>query len=215
MEKGNLPLRCEDLPSCRTNVNFMEYEQETRVVEAARGGSHEAFAQILRLHQAQVRAFLSRYVQDDDVIDDLAQETFLNAYRSMGSYKAESSLRTWLLSIARHMALRHLEDLQRRLSHETQGLRSRLAGWMARRVQAGYRVEQEQEVAALDECLEKLSAGSANLVAQYYYKGRRAPEIARTLGKSEGAVWMSLFRIRQALGDCVQTRVGGRMRHDE
>lgn len=62
---------------------------------------HEAFAELVRLHQSAVRSFLRRLTGGDPGrADDLAQETFWKAYRHVGSYQARGSFRSWLFGIA-------------------------------------------------------------------------------------------------------------------
>lgn len=59
----------------------------------------EAFTALVRRHESAVRAFLAR-AGGRDGADDLAQETFLRAWRMAGAYRGEGSYRGWLLKIA-------------------------------------------------------------------------------------------------------------------
>lgn len=184
-------------------------EEEARLVDQAVHGSDEAFARIVRLHQAPVRAYLSRYVQSDDLVDDLAQDTFLDAYRTIKSYRGESALRTWLLGIARHRALRFLEDLSERRTHQERTVESAIASWMARDVETD-RFDLSgvgQHLQALEKCLVTLPKMSTQLIEEFYFQGRSAVDIARRLGKKESAVWMTLLRVRRALRECIQLRL--------
>jgi RNA polymerase sigma-70 factor (ECF subfamily) len=62
---------------------------------------HAAFGDLVRRHQSAVRAFLRHLTRGDHALaDDLAQETFLRAYRSLAGYRGASALSTWLLGIA-------------------------------------------------------------------------------------------------------------------
>ncbi|MAO67731.1 MULTISPECIES: sigma-70 family RNA polymerase sigma factor [Idiomarina] len=66
----------------------------------ARGDQH-AFATLVRQHQNGVRHFLRRLTAGDHAqADDLAQEVFLRAYKSLKSFRAEASFSSWLHSIA-------------------------------------------------------------------------------------------------------------------
>lgn len=69
-------------------------------VAAAAGGSHLAFAQLVDAHQQAVRAFLRRLCRDPSEADDLAQETFVTAWQSLGRFRGDASLRSWLCAIA-------------------------------------------------------------------------------------------------------------------
>jgi RNA polymerase sigma-70 factor (ECF subfamily) len=187
----------------------MSQDQDPDLVERARAGSREAFSLILDRHQAHVRAFLGRYVRNPDVVDDLAQETFLSAYRSLATYRAESPLRIWLLGIARHRALAHLRDEERRRAHEGGSLAAALAGWLAGRIESdpGSAANPEPEVSALRSCIEGLPRRSAGLVKDFYFKGHSAARIARETGTAEGTVWVTLLRIREVLRNCIRLRL--------
>jgi len=179
---------------------------EENLVKDVLGGSEEAFQQLVRLHQAHVRAYLTRYVRDAQVVLDLAQETFWRAYQNLHAWRSDAPLRMWLFAIARQRALTHLRDDARRRTHEGRSLESVTAGWTARRSEADD-ARHERELHALEECIKTLAPASAGILSEYYFKGRSALEIARTTGKRDTAVWMALSRIRQALRRCIDTRL--------
>jgi len=184
-------------------------DDEARLIEEARGGSEEAFAELLRRHQAEVRAFLSRYIREREVVRDLAQDTFLNAYRNLSAYRGDSPPRTWLFSIARNGALNHLRDEARRRSREAASVQQLLSRWLGERLEGrpSEPARQEREILALEACLKGLAPASASLVREHYFQSRSAAHIARESGKKEGAVWVALSRIRHALRQCIEVRL--------
>lgn len=184
-------------------------DPELGLVEEARKGSEEAFTRILRNHQAHVRGYLGGFVRKQEVVDDLAQETFLTALRSLDTFKEESSLRIWLLGIARHRALNYLRAEQSRRSREGNTLRSAVERWMAQDAGSpeGEPAGQARELTALEECIERLPPASSTIVTEYYLQGRSTTDIARRSGKKEGAIWKTLSRIRLALRQCIEMRL--------
>ncbi|MEW2383555.1 sigma-70 family RNA polymerase sigma factor [Micromonospora sp. NPDC047707] len=74
---------------------------------AAGRGDRDAAARFVRATQQQVRRFLGALVSPAEA-DDLAQETFLRAVRSLPSFAGRSTARTWLLAIARRVAVDHV-----------------------------------------------------------------------------------------------------------
>lgn len=68
---------------------------------AARGGDEEAAQQFVRATQLDVRRFVTHLSGDAQAADDLTQETYLRALRSLPGFEGRSSARTWLLTIAR------------------------------------------------------------------------------------------------------------------
>lgn len=78
---------------------------EAALVRAARNGDREAFMQLVRLHQAGVRAFAHGLLGDRLLAEDIAQEAFLRAWRGLGAFRGDAAFSTWLYAIARRAAL--------------------------------------------------------------------------------------------------------------
>ena len=172
-------------------------DDENKLIGEAREGSVEAFSRLLRLHQAPLRAYLAGLIRDAEAVDDVAQEAFLGAYRSLDAYKGDSSFRTWLCGVARNKALVYLRDEARRRS----SLNVAVSTWLAEDDDAS---TVERELQLLDGCVGKLPKTSAAMVAAYYQDRRSADRIAQETGKTEVSVWKTLSRIRQALRECVE-----------
>jgi RNA polymerase sigma-70 factor (ECF subfamily) len=181
-------------------------DEEKRLIEDARNGSQPAFVGLLRLHQGRVRGYLLRYVRSEDLVEDLAQEAFLRAFRDLHQYKGQSPFRIWLLGIARHRALDYLRKEEVRRSGQGRALDSALARWRAQEASFDEDTldDRDRELSALRDCITRLAPASANLVADHYFKARHLADVARQLGKTEGATKMMLFRIREALHKCLE-----------
>jgi RNA polymerase sigma-70 factor (ECF subfamily) len=73
------------------------------------GDDRQAFAALVRRHQSAVRNLLRRLTAGQHALaDDLAQETFLQAYRKLGQFRADAQFATWLHRIATNVWLQHL-----------------------------------------------------------------------------------------------------------
>ena len=71
------------------------------VLRARLGADQQAFSQLVRRHQGMVRAQLRRLVRDEDALaDDLAQETFVLAWRKLDQFRGDARFSTWLYRIA-------------------------------------------------------------------------------------------------------------------
>jgi RNA polymerase sigma-70 factor (ECF subfamily) len=184
-------------------------DDEERLIERLAAGDDHAFAEAVALHQGRVRAYLARWLRGRDVVDDLAQEVFLAAYRGIAGYDRRVPLALWLLGIARHRALAHLRDLGRRRAREVAGVDEALLGWRIAALEldeqrSGMRAD---ELAALEACLAQLPERSARLVSAHYLQGESLTAIAGRSGRGDGAVRMALARIRQALRECISRRL--------
>jgi RNA polymerase sigma-70 factor (ECF subfamily) len=87
-------------------------DQVTRVCQ----GDSEAFRLIFDRYSRPVISFIFDMVNDRALAEELTQETFVRAYRSMGNMRAETKLSTWLFGIARNVARESLRSRKRSLS---------------------------------------------------------------------------------------------------
>ncbi len=181
---------------------FLMGSTESGLISRSRAGDRQAFTQLVNEHQGRIRAYIGTYLQWSDLVDDVAQDVFLDAFRALASYDDVSPFRLWLMGIARHRVLRHLRsDGRKRRSFEDLLYRRRMV-----RVEADEALlaERERQMEQLRTCLERLPPGSAEVVSEHYFRGTSLVEIARATGKKESAVRMMLLRVRQALKECLE-----------
>lgn len=91
----------------------MDDQQLTRYAMAAKQGDREAASAFVRGTQQQVRQLL-RHLTDRHHADDLTQDCYVRALSALGSFRGQSSARSWLLAIARRVAADHLRKRNRR-----------------------------------------------------------------------------------------------------
>jgi RNA polymerase sigma-70 factor (ECF subfamily) len=185
----------------------MSNRQERALLELARGGDEAAFTELVRLHQAAVRAYLGRHSRDRELVDDLAQDAFVTAFRRLDAFRGESSLRLWLLGIARNLWRTHLRGELRRREREEKRLSLELARWRSERVVEERLEAVDRELGALECCLQRLGQRNRTLVEAHYFQGETAAEIARGSGRKASAVRMTLLRVRRGLRACVEKQV--------
>lgn len=81
------------------------------VLARARRGDPEAFAALLRHHDARLRAIAFRLLGDRDRMDDVLQEAYVKAYRALAGFRGNAAFSTWLYRIVTNACL---DDLRRR-----------------------------------------------------------------------------------------------------
>ena len=186
-----------------------EESEEAVLLRRAATGSREAFALLVRLHQAAVRWCLVRYVRDPETADDLAQEVFLAAYRDLATCQSTGSLRGWLLGIARNMAIQRVRSEARRRLRETGPLSIQLAEWRIEQLEqdSGDSLEHERKLGAMRRCVERLAPESRRVVEEHYFHRQTVESIAQRQGRGAGAVRMMLLRIRKTLAECIRNNL--------
>ena len=65
----------------------LDVEDPEELLEQTRRGSSDAFSRLVRHYQSRVRGYLARFIRDQDVVEDLAQDTFVRAYRGIGEFR--------------------------------------------------------------------------------------------------------------------------------
>lgn len=83
---------------------------EAATVRAAAAGDVRAFEQLVHRHHQRVLYYLCNLVRHRQDAEDLTQQTFVKAFRALGSFDATRPLINWLLTIARRTALNHFRD---------------------------------------------------------------------------------------------------------
>ena len=91
-------------------------------IEAARAGDQKAFTQLYEYYNAPICTYIAHLVGSDEVGRDLAQETFIRAWKGLPKLQGEISFRPWLYRIATNIARTHLqrERLMKRLPWKDQ-----------------------------------------------------------------------------------------------
>ena len=162
------------------------------------------------------RPYLLRYaslqLRDRHTAEDCVQEALVAALAGEASFGGRSNLRTWLTVILKH----NIVDAIRRGSRET-AVAPDEAGFEALFNERGHWVdtppawdepdaslEQQQFLAALEACLERLPAKTAQAFMMREHLGYETPDICKELGLTATHCWVLLHRARMALRECLQ-----------
>ena len=91
-----------------------ENELDRALVERVQKGDKRAFDLLVRKYQHKVIGLVSRYVRTHAECEDISQESFIRAWRAIGSFRGDSAFYTWLYKIAVNTAKNHLVAKGRR-----------------------------------------------------------------------------------------------------
>lgn len=96
----------------------MDGLSEDNLIERSLAGQVEAYAELVRRFQERIYRTIYGMTRNHDDADDLAQETFLSAFRSLRSFRRKSSFFTWVYRIAVNMTLNFLKKKSREKGRE-------------------------------------------------------------------------------------------------
>ena len=88
-------------------------DTDLMLVERTEAGDQKAFEMLVVKYQRRIERLIGRMVRDVDLVQDIAQETFIRAYRALPQFRGESAFYTWLYRIAVNTAKKALVDLKR------------------------------------------------------------------------------------------------------
>ena len=88
-------------------------DSDAMLVERAVAGDQRAFELLVIKYERRVQRLIGRMVRDVDLIEDIAQETFIRAYRALAQFRGDAQFYTWLYRIAVNTAKKFLMDLKR------------------------------------------------------------------------------------------------------
>jgi RNA polymerase sigma-70 factor (ECF subfamily) len=170
-------------------------DAEAVLVAALLNRNRKAAAEFVSLYSDSVHAYVYRRLMPRaDLVDDLVQDVFLSAWDGLLKFEGRSSLKTWLLGIARHK----VEDYYRTQLREMpldDGEDALLD--VADDPQMDLAVDRTRAMLRTQSVLEELPEPSRLLLLWRYWEKRSLREIAETIGKSEKAVERALARARQ------------------
>ena len=162
---------------------------EELVRRAAKPEGRQAFAVLVNRHQSEIRCSLRRLTRGNAALaDDLAQETFIRAWRSLADFRGDSSFRTWLYRIAYRSFLsevrRHQPDTEEVAEHHAV---------------APDESESRAFMDDFDAALRQLSPAQRDAVHFALQRGFSHPEIADIMGLPIGTVKTHVLRGRHKL----------------
>ncbi|MET7280505.1 sigma-70 family RNA polymerase sigma factor [Kribbella sp. NPDC005582] len=169
------------------------HETSTRLALAARAGDLVALDNFVRALQLDVRRYVAHLSADPQSADDLTQETFLRALKSLHRFEGRSSARTWLLSIARRTVA---DDLRRKAS------RPRISDhdWQQAAEQAQPRnLPGFDDAIALTDLLDSLPPDRREVFVLTQLVGLPYAEAATHLGCPTGTIRSRVARARSTL----------------
>lgn len=187
--------------------NRVEFETEQQLVRQARAGDQDAFVQLVRLHHQTVTRRTIRFVGRADVAEDIVQEVFLTAWKSIQDFSGEADFCAWLCGIARNKAISALRSEIARRRREGNSLDGELAQWRLADAEATSTNDEEERLEMLKLCLEQLPTQHRQVIDRYYTAGDSAEQIGNDLKRKPGAVRTMLMRIRKVLQQCIQRKL--------
>lgn len=171
---------------------------ESQQIRLARKGDQAAWEALMRAHQESVFWFSFLLLGDPDEADDIAQETFLRAYKALGRFDTERTLRPWLLSIASNLAHNRHRSIGRYIS-----ALNRFIQQEPERIKPAYS-NTNDESQTLWQAVRKMTKPFQEVIYLRYFLEMSETEMAESLGLPAGTVKSRLHRALSKLRGIIE-----------
>lgn len=182
-------------------------DTDIRLVERARRGETAAFEMLVVKYQRRIERLVGRMVRDPELVQDVAQETFVRAWRALPQFRGESAFYTWLYRIAINTAKKALVELRRDpLVSESNLVRgedgdetSRVENELTDGETPDALLASKEIAAAVNAAIESLSEDLRQAITLREIEGLSYEEISEVMNCPIGTVRSRIFRAREAI----------------
>ncbi len=182
-------------------------DADAALLARVRLGDTKAFEMLVIKYQRRIERLIGRMVRDVDLVPDIAQETFIRAYRAIPNFRGESAFYTWLYRIAVNTAKKALMELKRdplvsesaRASREDDDETSRVENELTDGETPDAVLASKQIAAAVNSAIDSLSDDLRQAITLREIEGLSYEEIAELMSCPIGTVRSRIFRAREAI----------------
>lgn len=171
---------------------------DTELIEQTLAGNQAAYADLVKRHQRFVFTLAMRFTKVREDAEEIAQDCFIKAYRSLASFQGQSKFSTWLYSIVYTTAMTFL----RKKRVDTDSIDDENTIIQLENRPSGYdvnNVENKSRSFYLSQAIDQLLPDDAAIITMFYKGEQSLEEIAQALGIEANTVKVKLFRARQRL----------------
>ena len=183
-------------------------DADALLVEQVKRGDQRAFEMLVVKYQRRIERLIARMVRDPELVRDIAQETFIRAYRALPQFRGESAFYTWLYRIAVNSAKKALVDLKRdpllpesmlRAGNDDGEETSRLENELSDGETPEAVLASKEIAQAVNAAINALSEDLRQAVTLREIEGLSYEEIAEVMNCPIGTVRSRIFRAREAI----------------
>jgi len=171
---------------------------DNEIISRVLKGEQNAYAELVNRYQAYVFTLVLRMIKSREDAEEVAQDVFIKAYRSLADFRGESKFSTWLYTIANTTSITFL----RKKKLDVHSLDNEKVFEVADSKDSGFRanlVEQKSRVNMVNEAIALLSPDDAEIITLFYKAEQNLEEISKILRLETNTVKVRLHRARTRL----------------
>ncbi|MGJ8693863.1 MAG: RNA polymerase sigma factor [Thalassotalea sp.] len=182
----------------------MKNNDDKKLVALAQSGSINAFTELVKRYERDVRSFLAVRLHNNYEADDLAQETFIVAFNKLNDFEQNRPFRPWLKGIAFNL----LKNYWRKHRTVLIGSNEELEMLIDEKIHQSFTDDKDAEsLSALETCVESLDVETKSLLNQHYVNDVSVGNLTKEYEVGHSTMTMRLHRIRAKLKDCISLKL--------
>ncbi|MEJ2716237.1 MAG: sigma-70 family RNA polymerase sigma factor [Deltaproteobacteria bacterium] len=191
-------------PIVRISYMSIEFDEDQATIKRVLDGEYDEFEKLVEKYQGRIYRHLRKMVKDNQLAEDLLQETFLNAYRGLEGFSGTSSFSTWLFRIATNNALMFLRKNRPESVEYDDAIRNESDFSFMTASSEFARTPQEILISEegrrkIEEAIESLPVMYRSVIVLRDVEGFSLEEVSEIMNSSIAAVKSRLHRARNAV----------------
>jgi RNA polymerase sigma factor (sigma-70 family) len=171
---------------------------DTEIIKKVLAGEQALFAQLVQRYQSYVFTLVLRFTDNREDAEEISQDVFVKAYRSLADFRGEAKFSTWLYTIVRTSCITFLR--KKRL--DTTSLDNERTSLQLENRESGFNanaIEQKSKHAMVNAAIRMLSPDDCQILTLFYKGEQTLEEIGRVMGLDPNTVKVKLHRARNRL----------------
>ena len=179
----------------------MDYRNDTYYIEQVLEGNINAFSHLVDRHKDKAYNLAFRICGNREEAEEIAQDAFIKAYRSLKNFRKKSSFATWLYRIVYNTAISLVRTRKQRILaiEEFPADAADFLGFSKNEEEAG----EDYRNSLINFALQKIPEEDRGLITLYYYDDLDTEEISKITGINKTGIKVRLFRARKKMADII------------
>ncbi len=185
---------------------------DTEIISKVLNGDREAYAGLVTRYQDYVFTLTLRMIKSREDAEEVAQDVFIKAYRSLANFRGDAKFSTWLYTVVNTTCITFL----RKKKLEVHSLENEKVFEVADNQDSGFRanlVEQKSKLVMVNQAIALLNPDDAQIITLFYKAEQSLEEIALVLGLETNTVKVRLHRARTRLKEKMETHFAEEVRN--
>jgi RNA polymerase sigma-70 factor (ECF subfamily) len=171
---------------------------DTEIIKKVLAGEQALFAQLVQRYQSYVFTLVLRFTDNREDAEEISQDVFVKAYRSLADFRGEAKFSTWLYTIVRTSCI----TFHRKKRLDTTSLDNERTSLQLENRESGFNanaIEQKSKHAMVNAAIRMLSPDDCQILTLFYKGEQTLEEIGRVMGLDPNTVKVKLHRARNRL----------------